>query len=420
MMRCTVILAAFSCLSLTALADNWPAWRGPGGTGHSKERDLPVSWSADENIRWKTPLPGPGNSSPIVWGDRIFVTQALDVDMRKNIAKRRAVLCFDRKDGRQLWQQAVDYPEKELTHRDSPYCSATPVTDGERVIASHGSAGVVCYDFEGKQLWHRDLGKCVHIWGSAASPIIWQDLVILNFGPGERTFLIAMNKRTGADVWKVEEPGGKSGEAGNTEWLGSWSTPVVAHIHGREELIMSWPEAVKSYNPRTGELLWTCKGLTRLVYTSPLVREDVVVAMSGYGGSYLAVKPGGSGDVTEKQRLWRLPSAPQRVGSGVIVGDHVYIANEPSTAMCIELKTGKTLWTERLGPKSWGTMLHADGKLYVTNSKAETFVLAANPKFELLSRNPLNEDCESTPAIADGELFIRTYKHLWCVSKKLP
>lgn len=420
MTRLTLLFVAFLTLALAAFADNWPAWRGPDGTGHSKETNLPVEWSAEKNIRWKAKLPGPGNSSPIVWGDRVFVTQALDVDMKANIAKRRAVLCFDKKDGKQLWERSLEHPKKELTHGTNPYCSATPVTDGERVIASHGSAGVVCYDLDGKQLWHRDLGECEHIWGNAASPIIWQDLVILNFGPGEATFLVAMDKRTGEDVWRVEEPGGKSGLAGNTEWIGSWSTPVIARIKGRDELIMSWPEAVKSYNPRTGELLWTCQGLTKLVYTSPLVREDVVVAMSGYGGSYLAVKPGGNGDVTEKQRLWRFPSAPQRIGSGVIVGDHVYIANEPSTAMCIELTTGKTLWTERLGTRSWGTMLHADGKLYVTNSQGETIVLAAQPKFEVLSRNPLNESCESTPAIADGEIFVRTYKHLWCVSKKSP
>lgn len=418
MTRLCSVGTAFLVLILPAFAANWPAWRGPDGTGQCSERDLPVKWSAQENIRWKAKLPAAGNSSPIVWGDRIFVTQALDVDMRQNTAKRRAVLCFDKKDGKQLWERAIDYPHKELTHGTNPYCSATPVTDGELVIASHGSAGVVCYDFEGKQLWQRDLGKCEHIWGNAASPVIWNDLVILNFGPGERTFLIAMNKRTGEDVWKVEEPGGKSGLGGNTEWIGSWSTPVISRINGRDELIMSWPEAVKAYNPRTGDLLWTCQGLTKLIYTSPLVREDVIVAMSGYGGSYLAVKPGGSGDVTETNRLWRFPSAPQRIGSGVIVGDHVYIANEPSTAMCIELKTGKTLWTERLGARSWGTMLHADGKLYVTNSQAETIVLAAKPKFEVLSRNPLSESCESTPAIADGELFIRTYKHLWCVSKK--
>jgi outer membrane protein assembly factor BamB len=291
------------------------------------------------------------------------------------------------------------------------------VTDGERVIASHGSAGIVCYDFDGRQQWYRDLGPCEHIWGNASSPVLYRDLVILNFGPGERTFLVALNKKTGDEVWRVDLAGGKFGHT-NAEWVGSWSTPVIARIHGRDELIMTWPEAVTAYNPQTGASLWTCAGLGKLVYTSPLVTPDVVVAMSGYHGPYLAVRPGGDGDVTATHRLWREDKAPQRIGSGVIVGEHVYIVNEPSSAQCLELKTGKTLWTERLGPRSWGSLVHADRRLYVTNSEAETVVLAAERTFRILSRNPLKEPCESSPAISEGDIFIRTYRHLWCIGKE--
>jgi outer membrane protein assembly factor BamB len=402
--------------TLSAEADPWPAWRGPTGQGFCTEQNLPLKWSPTENIVWKVPLPGPGNSTPIVWGDRIFVTQALDVNMAKKLAPRRALLCFSRKDGKLLWQREVEYREPEETHNTNPYCSASPVTDGERVIVSHGSAGVFCYNFEGKELWRRDLGKFDHIWGNAASPVIFKDLVVLNCGPGERCFLLAMNKKTGEDVWKVPEVSGRDGY----KEPGSWSTPIIVPVQGEDQLIMSWGEAVKAYRPRSGELLWSCKGMGKtvdhLAYTSPLATPAVVVAMSGFGGAYLAVKTGGRGDVTETHRLWRVPNAPQRIGSGVIIGEHIYVANSgPGTLQCIELKTGKTLWTERLGDACWGSIVHADGKLYVTDLQGETFVVAAKPTFELLARNHLKERTLASPAVSDGQIFIRTHQHLWCI-----
>ena len=396
-------------LAASAAADNWPAWRGADATGYSREKGLPVKWSPTEHVRWKVPLPGPGNSTPVVWGDRIFLTQSLDEE-----GKQRALLCFRRTDGKELWRQTVAFHEKESTHGDNPYCSASPATDGERVVASFGSAGVLCCDLQGKQLWRRDLGRFEHIWGNASSPVLYRDLVILNCGPGERTFLLALDKKTGQDVWKVEEPGGNYG-TNSSDWLGSWSTPVVATVKGREELVMSWPGALKSYNPRTGDLLWSCKGLTSLVYTSPLVTPEVIASFSGYGGSCMAVRTGGSGDITETHRLWRVERGPQRIGSGVVIGDYIYMANEPGTAQCIELRTGKTLWNERLGGSSWGNLVHADGKLYVTNLQGETFVIGAKPVFELISRNPIPERTLASIAVSNREIFLRTYQHLWCI-----
>ncbi|MCC2668824.1 MAG: hypothetical protein K0Q72_1295 [Armatimonadetes bacterium] len=351
-------------------------------------------------------------SSPIVWGDRVFLTQALDRDGRQ-----RAVLCFSRKDGKQLWQKSVEYAEKESTYAGEPhYCSASPTTDGERVVASFGSAGVVCYDMEGKRLWQRDLGKCEQIWGNAASPVIYGDLVIQNFGPGERTFLTALNKKTGKDVWKVEIPGGKYG-TGQPEWTGSWSTPVITQVAGKDQLLLSWPDALRAYDPRSGRELWSCRGLGKLVYSSPLVGTEAIVAMSGFGGPSLAVRTGGNGDVTDTHRLWQNPTRqPQRVGSGVVVGDHIYILNATGVAQCLDLKTGQEVWSERAGTTgAWGSMVHAAGRLYATNQQGQTVVLAAKPTFELLATNPLGERSQSSPAFSNGELFIRTYGHLWCV-----
>jgi outer membrane protein assembly factor BamB len=216
-------------------ADNWPQWRGPDGNGQSREKGLPTKWSPDENVRWKIPLPGPGMSTPIVWGGKVFLTQSLDRE-----GKKRALLCLDRKDGKTLWQRVTEFSGKESTYEgEKHYCSASPVTDGQRVVASFGSAGLVCYDLNGNPLWTRDLGKCEQIWGTAASPIIYRDLVIHNFGPGERTFLIALNKKTGKDVWKIDMPGA----FGQTQqdWMGSWSTPVISKRGATDELIMSGP-----------------------------------------------------------------------------------------------------------------------------------------------------------------------------------
>ncbi len=404
-----LITTAAMLLAVRVSADNWPAWRGAQGNGHCQEKNLPLQWSTTENVRWKVPLPSPGNSTPVIWGDRIFLTQSLDAT-----GSQRAVLCLDRKDGKVLWQKSVPFQGRETTHRDNPYCSGSPVTDGERVIAWMGSAGVVCYDFQGNQLWFKDLGKFEHIWGNSGTPVLYKDLAILNCGPGERQFLVALDKKTGKEIWRVDEPGGKFGTT-NREWLGSWSTPAVTTIKGREELIMTWPGAVKSYDPATGKLLWTCGGLTPLVYTSPLVSDEVIVAMCGFGGSWMGVKTGGIGDVTATHQLWRVPRAPQRIGSGVIIGDHIYMVNEPGVAQCTELKTGKVLWEERLGTSTWGSLVHADGKLYVTSRRGETYVFAAKPQFELIARNPLNETTLSSIAVSNGDLFIRTYQHLWCI-----
>lgn len=184
-------------MALPLFADQWPAWRGPAGTGISPEKNLPLRWSPSENVRWHIALPERGNSSPIVWGDKVFVTQAV------SDGKRRTLMCFDRADGRLLWQSGTSYAERESTQRDNPYCTATPVTDGERVIAFFGSAGLYSYDFAGKELWHRDLGRMEHMFGNGASPMLAGDLCILNFGPDEKARLIAVDKRTGETVWEA-------------------------------------------------------------------------------------------------------------------------------------------------------------------------------------------------------------------------
>lgn len=417
-MKHTLTLLLAFCPLLTVSADNWPMWRGANGDGTCSESNLPEKWSQTENVAWKVALPDRGNSTPVVWGDKLFLTQAVEKE------GRRMLLCFDKKTGKQLWDAGVNHKEAELTHATNPYCSASPATDGERVVVFHASAGVFCYDMNGKELWKRtDLGKLHHIWGCGTSPVIAGDRVFLNFGPGENTVLHCFDKKTGKSLWQHKEPGGASGEAGNKTWLGSWSDPLLRKAGSRYELLIGYPGRACAFDPMTGKELWTCEGLTKLVYNSPLYVDGMAVFMCGYGGSAMAVKTGGSGDVSEKSRVWHLPRVQQRIGSGVIHDGHHYILTDGGVVECRNIKTGEQVFQERLkgpGPtgKNWSSLvLSADGKCYAANQGGDCFVFKASPAFELISTNSLGELIIGSIAVSDGRLYIRGYKNLWCVGK---
>ncbi len=400
-------LAAFLCFTTLAWSSDWPAWRGPTGQGECPDK-IPLKWNASSNVKWKVPLAEQGNSTPIIWKDKIFLTQA------NKGGSIRSLLCLNRADGTKLWQKDVAYDKKERNWNPSWYGNASPVTDGERVIVSLGSAGMYCYDFNGKELWKRDdLGEWDHAFGNSSSPVLYGNLAILWCGPNEkmgRNFLLAVDKTNGKTVWEKDEP------------KGSWGTPTISRVNGQDQLILGMTDKLKGYDPTTGDNLWHCNGLTIYVYTSPLVHDNLAVAMSGYNGAALAVKLGGSGDIT-KDRLWHHPKNIQRVGSGVVVGEHVYIIEENGVPHCYELKTGKEVWNVKdrpAGDKTWGSMIHSNGRLYVLMHNGETVVLAANPKYEVLSINSLgkSEQTNSSLAVADGEVYIRTFRHLWCVREE--
>ncbi|MGE3803400.1 MAG: PQQ-binding-like beta-propeller repeat protein, partial [Gemmataceae bacterium] len=429
MIRCPGALLLVCCLTATTSAGNWPGWRGPTGQGTSPDKNLPVKWSPSENVRWKVALPDSGNSTPIIWGDRVFVTQASDKTWpvkpadgmkivgnanytpRYGAAGRRSVLCFNRADGKLLWQRDVVYKEKEPTHPDNPYCSESPVTDGERVIASHGPAGVVCYDFDGKEVWKRDVGKLEHIWGTASSPILHGDLCIIWRGPGVVQSLIALNKKTGETVWEHKEPEGKAGLKDKTV-EGAWSTPLMARVGDQDQLIAVTTE-LEGFDPQTGKSLWTARR-AGLCYHSPLFKDEIV-----YLGDS-AYKLGGTGDIAKSRLPLRMVSGSY-VHTGVIGGDYLY--SHSTVPRCYELSTGKELWGDQMKERPrlqgvWGALVHADGKVYYCDQGGTTIVLKAGPQYELLGMNSLKEHVNSSIAVADGEIYIRTYKHLWCISAK--
>lgn len=402
------VLIALLLTTHSLHAENWPAWRGTDGRAVSSDRNLPVKWSGSENILWKTPLPEAGNSTPIVWEERVFITQAFDG------GKTRSLICFDRATGKKLWQHDIAYPHKETANRQNPFCSGSPTTDGKLVYASFGSAGIVACDFSGKSVWSRNLGELAHIFGPATTPVLYKHLLIIHRGPGEPTHIVALDKWTGETVWNTSEVGK------NHKLYGSWSTPVIYRVDDRDEFALSMPGQLKGYDPLTGKELWRCDGLGPSNYPDTAIGEGVLLGVSGFNKSMMAVRMGGRGDITETHRLWHVPVTQQRVGSGIVHQGYLYVANATGIAECIGVKTGKVIWKERLGGKLWGSLLLADGKFYVNNLAGDTFILAASPQFKLLATNRLEESLYAALAASDGQLFIRTYKHLYCVGKRRP
>jgi outer membrane protein assembly factor BamB len=406
---------ALFIISAPLWAADWPAWRGPTGQGFCEEQGVPLTWSDKENVKWKTPLANPGNSTPVVWGDKIFLTQA------NTGGSVRSLLCFARDDGKLLWQRDVAYAEKEKNWNETWYCNASPVLDGQRVVVSFGSAGMYCYDFDGKELWKRtDLGAWEHAFGNGSSPVLYGDLAILWCGPNEskgRNFLLAVNKQTGKTVWEQDQG------------YGSWSTPLVTKVNGQDQLLLGYSRDVKGqledktgflygFDPQTGKEIWKCQGLSSYCYTSPLYGDGIAVGQAGFGGSALAVKLGGAGDITS-DRLWLHPQNIQRVGSGMLVKGHVYIVEENGVPHCYDVQTGEEVWQVDKRPGSasstWGSMVHAEGRLYVLMRNGETLVFDASPTYKLLAVNKLGEQTNSSLAISNGQIFVRTFKNLWCI-----
>jgi len=418
-------LGTLAVLSAATRAEDWPSFRGPRGDGISNESNVPFEWGPEKNVKWRTELPIRGNGSPIVSAGRVFLSSASED------GRQRSLLCFDRNDGKQLWERTVEFDEVEKVHQTNDYSPATPASDGRRVVVWHGSAGVHCYDFDGNELWSRDLGVFHHIWGYASSPVLYDNMVLLNCGPGERSFMTALNLEDGAVIWTTDEPGGTSGESetgeGRGSLVGSWSTPVITQVDGNDQVLVSMPSRAVAYEPHTGKILWSCEGLANMprgnvVYTSLLVSDGMAAAMGGYTGPAIGFKLGGSGDVTESNRLWHHTEAnPQRIGSGVIVDGRIYMANAgPGIVQCIDLESGEELWRDRLAASNhWGSTVYAGGRLYATDQKGTTRVFAPNPEeFELLATNEMaDESSNSTPAISDGEIFLRTFAALYCIAE---
>ena len=393
----------------------WPRWRGPSGQGVVEGTGYVDTWSATTNVRWTAAAPGSGHSSPIVWGDRIFLTTSRDG------GRRLSVLSFRRTDGTLLWEADAPDGRIERHHGKNTPASATPTTDGERVYASFGSRGLLAVDFDGNVVWHRDLDQIDNYHGPAGSPLLYGDTVIVyqdqgaSLGPGgisrgaDGAFVIALDARTGETRWRTE----RSASVG-------WGSPIAISVGDHDELIVSSQRQVQSYDPATGEELWRCEGNLFEVIPTPVVGHGLVFCTSGRAGPTLAIRPGGRGDVTETHVVWKTTRGSPFVPSPVLYGDYLYTLNDMSNIVtCLNARTGETVWQERLGrPRREGisaSPVIVDDKLFVTNDDGETFVLKTGPEFELLHTNDIGARTLASPALVDGVWYIRTVDELLAI-----
>lgn len=378
----------------------WPGWRGPSGQGLAKGAGYPDKWSDTENVLWRVEVPGTGNSSPIVWADRIFLTTAYEG------GRRLALLSYRRSDGKLLWERPIPTKSAEHAHQKNGHASATPVTDGRLVFASFGTQGLFAFDFDGKIVWHQKVGSLDNYHGSAGSPILYKDMVILYQDHKGQSFVAAFAKDTGHKRWWVD----RSASVG-------WGTPIVIRTSTRDELIVSSQHVVSAYDPNTGEPLWTATGNRFEVIPTPTVGHGLVFCSSGRSGATLAIRPGGTGDVTETHVVWKSPKGAPFVPSTIVVGEQLYMVNDMQSVVTgFEAKTGQLLFQGRLGPARRegfsASPVAADGKVFFTNDEGETFVLTAGREFEFLHVNRLNARTLASPALVDGRWYFRTDREL--------
>ncbi len=431
-----IVLCFLSFVSLLHAADsNWPQWRGPAGSGITSAAAVPTHWGPDQNVKWRIALPEAGNSTPVVWDDRVFFTQPLSE------SNQRSLFCVDRETGREVWRHSVRYDKPETSHKTNPYCSASPVTDGKHVIAWFGSAGLVCWDVDGNELWRRDLGTQQHMWGYGSSPILHDDLCILLFGPGNNEFLVAVDKATGETRWQVDalndeaeralsgpENDGNANDSNSNKprserLRGAWNTPILIEVDGHTELVAALSRRVSAFDPSSGELLWTCGGTGPLAYASPMESDGVIVALGGYGGASLAVRAGGRGDVTQTHRIWHKSKDQGWLGTGVAHNGSIYICNMNGVLSCIEVQTGDELWKKRTdGGGTWSSITQTgDGRMFLLTKSGTTTVFKPDAKeFKQLAENSIGEKTNASVVVAGDDILIRTDEALWCIAKPSP
>ena len=416
------VLAALAAWAIPASAENWPQFRGPTGQGISTEKGLPTRWSPTENVAWKTPIPGEGWSSPIVWGDRVFVTAATDT------GKNCHVLCLDRKTGKVLWDKQVFQQTTVRIQKKNSDATPTPVTDGQRVYAFFGGGGAVALDFDGNVVWTNTENKFYSQHGLGSSPTLYKDVLIMPWdhsirpGPGidpktgwqipwEEAFVLGLDKNTGKELYKAKR--GKSRI--------SHMTPHIVEVDGKPQLISAAGDVINAFDPETGKPLWHVRTGGEGVTPSPVFGDGVVYSSSGFPTNvpYAAIRAhrmGGSGDVTEKNLLWEQKKAVPMLPSFVLANGLLFTVKENGIAQCLDPKTGEEIWTQRLeGTYSASPVATADGRIYLISEQGDTLIFEAARAFKEIATNPLEGQVQASPAVSQGQIFIRTEKNLYCI-----
>lgn len=407
-------LIALVCLASALFADNWPRFRGPNGTGIAADKDIPVKFSEKDSVLWKVALPGAGNSSPIVWGKRLFVQSATKDQ------KQRHLLSVDVQDGKILWTRTVPGVFFKFRQESSP-ASSTPTTDGERVYVAFWNGKDIllhAYDFAGKPVWDRNLGPFDSQHGAGASPVVIGNLVYYAKDQDDSSTLFAFNSRNGDIVWKQTRP----------YYRACYSAPFLLEKPGLPpELIVTSTKGITSYNPQAGEMNWDWQwpfnGKMPLRTTaSPVYHNGMLFASSGDGGGdrhMVAVKLNGNGSATKPSLVWENKKDFPYVPCMLSRGEHVYFVNDKGLAGCYQQATGRQIWFERLaGAKFLASPVMIDGKIYAGSEEGDVYVIAAEPTYQLLAKNTLGERIRATPAVADNRLYIRGQYHLFCIGKR--
>jgi outer membrane protein assembly factor BamB len=386
-------------------AKYWPRWRGPSGQGYVAPGKYANTWAPNRNVKWRVAVPGSGNSSPIIWGDRIYVTTA------ENNGAKLSVIAFNRADGKQLWTTVVPTGGLiENVHQKNGHASATPVTDGRTIYASFGRHGLVAVDMNGKIVWHRKFGAIDNYHGPAGSPVLYKDRVFLyqdhEGSPSQKAFVGAYDAKTGQTVW----------ETPRSETVG-WGTPVVVNSGTRDELIVNSQRRVTAYDPETGKELWTVRGMTFEVIPTPVVGDGLVFASSGRAGPTYAIRPGGTGDVTSTHVAWSTPKGSPFVPSGLVHDGLLYLVNDMQSILTVyEARTGALVYQGRMGVAQRegfsASPVVVNNEVFFTNDDGETFVVKAGREFALLHTNSLGERTLASPALVDGVWYWRTAGHL--------
>lgn len=434
-----VLVALALLASGTARAQNWPQFRGPGAAGVVEGTKTPTSWDVGKpsNVRWKTPIPGLSVSSPIVWGDKVFVTTAIssdpnarlrhglygDVEPVNDVTKHLwKVFALDKRSGKILWEKtAHEGVPRTKRHPKSSQASCTPVTDGKTLVAFFGSEGLHAYDMDGKLLWKRDLGAMTagwfydpdFEWGVASSPIIYKDMVIVQADIQKDSFVAAYRLKDGEPVWKTPR-----------EEIPSWGTPTIYEGKARAELITHATKFIRGYDPMNGKELWRLGPNSEVTAPTPFVAHDLIFVTNGYRGvqPIYAIRPGASGDISlapgkesSEQIAWAKMKGGPYMPTPVVYGDFMYIVSNNGILAVHNAKTGERVYQQRLGDKGGAysaSPVASDGKIYFTSEDGEIYVVKAGPKYELLASNTVGEVCMATPAISDGMLIVRTMKQV--------
>ncbi|MGF1580744.1 MAG: PQQ-binding-like beta-propeller repeat protein [Gemmataceae bacterium] len=409
-------LLALLVAGASVRADNWPAWRGPRGDGTSNEKNLPIHWDAKKNVTWKVPVAGIGHSSPIVWESRIFVTSCLED------SGKRVLICFDRDNGKQLWQRVVVESPLERKHSQNSRASSTPATDGKYVFVTflditnkkEPTVQVACYDFDGKKIWQKSPGAFFSRHGFCSTPVLYKDKVIVNCDQDAigkyRAYIVALDKATGKEHWRIDRPNRTR----------SYCAPLIRKASGKMQLVLSGSLCITSYDPDTGKLHWIVNGPTEQYVASPVWGEGVFFVTTGFPQYHnIAIRPDGEGDVTNSHVVWHEKRVSKRdasyVPSPIAWGKYFFLVSDVGLAHCFDAKTGKRLWANKLGKFHRSSPVEANGLLYFLDDRGTTHVVKASRKFEVVARNGIGEKCYASPAISDGQIFIRSWNHLWCI-----